>query len=315
MTRTTELGPGPEFDEIRKMIGYPGHGISYIGDDAALLATRDSERLVVSTDTSVENVHFKREWMTFEEIGYRATAAALSDLAAMGASPIGIVVAYAVPRTENAALEDLARGAGAAAKASGTLIVGGDVSSSNTITVTPTVFGTTRRPLLRGGARAGDFIYVTGTLGGPALALKAFQSNKQPSHEARDRFVRPSPRIREALWLSDAGASACIDISDGLGGDLWHIASASCVQLDIVLDDIPRMAGLSGEDSLGCGEEYELCVTVPTELDTQEFENRFGIPLTRVGTVTPSATPKVNFIGAAGVSTFKAFNHFSNDHL
>lgn len=309
----TQLGPGPEFERIRSMIQAAGHSPEHIGDDAAVMDLPPGEKLVVSTDTSVENVHFRRDWMTFEEIGFRATAAALSDLAAMAATPAGAVVAYGVPASDSDALDALARGAGAAAAASGTMIIGGDISSSATVTVTTTVIGFAARPLLRSRARDGDLIYVTGILGGPLLALRAFQQGRVPSAAARDRFVRPVPRIKEAQWLAAKGATSCIDISDGLAGELWHIASASGVELHTGLHNLRIFEGLSIQDAMQSGEEYELCVTMPEEVDQAEFETRFGIPLSLIGVAAAAPKPHVNF-GIASVRFKESFNHFANDH-
>lgn len=294
------------------MIRAVGHSASHIGDDAAVLDLPNGDKLVVSTDTSVENVHFKREWMTFEEIGFRATAAALSDLAAVGASPIGVVVAYGVQGSESDALADLARGAGAAAAASGTFVVGGDVSSSATISITATVLGTSTRPLLRSAAKNGDGIYLTGALGGAKLALDAFTSGAIPASRAREKFTKPAPRIREALWLAERGANACIDISDGLAGDLRHIAAASGVELVIDAQRIPLFPGSSLDDAVMSGEEYELCVTIPGSVDAAGFESLFQIPITKIGTVRESATARVNFGEGLELSIYNSFNHFVN---
>ena len=311
MTDSTNLGPGGEFDRIRRMLLALGANARGIGDDAALLDLADGSKLVVSTDTSLENVHIRRAWMTFEEIGYRATAAALSDLAAMGASPLGVVMAIAISPSDVDALEELARGAGEAAAASGTVIVGGDLSSSEALSVTATVFGTTRRPLLRRAAQADDHLYLTGLLGGSALALSALQNGVAPPQDARKKFVRPSPRIREAVWLAEQGVNACIDISDGIVGDLRHIAAASGVGIMLMGQNVPRFEGASLETALSSGEEYELCVTAPQKLDSAAFQKRFGIPLTLIGHVMASDNPDVTLGMSAGLKTPQAFNHFS----
>ena len=311
MTDSTNLGPGGEFDRIRRMLLALGANARGIGDDAASLDLPDGLKLVVSTDTSVENVHFKREWMTFEEIGYRATAAALSDLAAMGASPLGVVVAIAISPRDVDALDEVARGAGEAAAASGTVIVGGDLSSSEVLAVTATVFGTTSRPLLRRAAQADDYLYLTGSLGGSALALSALQNGVAPSEEARKKFVRPTPRIREAVWLAEQGVNACIDISDGIVGDLRHVAAASNVGIMLMGQKVPRFGDASIETALSSGEEYELCVTSPHELDTAGFQKKFGIPLTLIGYVMASDKPDVTIGMSAGLKTPQAFNHFT----
>lgn len=310
----TNLGPGGEFDRIRQMLRALGENARGAGDDAALLDVPAGHKLAVSTDTSVENVHFKREWMTFHEIGYRATAAALSDLAAMGASPLGAVIAIAIPPSDTDALNELARGAGEAAAASGTVIVGGDLSSSDILAVTVTVFGSTQRPLLRSGARVGDQLYVTGTLGASHSALTALQNGKKPSAAAREKFVHPTPRIREGLWLAKQGASACIDVSDGALGDLRHVAHASGVHIMVMGQLLPVFEGASIEMALLSGEEYELCATSPGELDTEEFRREFGIPLTLIGHVMASDKPEVTIGMNAMFRELGGFNHFGNDH-
>lgn len=310
----TNLGPGGEFDRIRQMLRALGRNARGIGDDAALLDVPAGQKLVVSTDTSVENVHFKREWMTFEEIGYRSTAAALSDLAAMGASPLGVVLAIAVSPNDAHALDDLAKGAGKAASASGTVIVGGDLSSSEVLSVTVTVLGSTDSPLLRSTAREADKLYVTGALGGSYLALTALQNGETPPTGARERFVHPVPRIREALWLAQKGTSACIDISDGIVGDLRHVAHASGVGIILMGQFVPRFEGASMETALRSGEEYELCVTSPHELDTEEFQKEFGIPLTLIGHVIASDKPDVTIGMNAMFRDLESFNHFADDH-
>lgn len=312
MTDSVNLGRGAEFDRIRSMLHALGKNASGIGDDCAILDVPAGQRLVVSTDTSVENVHFKREWMTFEEVGYRATAAALSDLAAMAATPLGAMLAIAISAEDSDVLEELARGAGKAAAASRTAVVGGDLSSSETLSVTVTVFGSSARPLLRSSARVGDNVYVTGVLGGSQLALTAFLSGKTPEPVARRKFVQPVPRIREAVWLAERGASACIDISDGIVGDLRHIAAASGVGIDLAPGSIPLFKGTTIDAALRSGEEYELCVTAAEKIDTHEFEKAFGLPLTLVGCVIASDKPDVIMSGVHKV--FDSFNHFVNDH-
>lgn len=313
MTDDTALGTGPEFDRIRSMLRALGPNARGAGDDGAILDVPSGHKLVVSTDTCVENVHFKREWMSFEEIGYRATAAALSDLAAMAATPIGVVIAIAIPAGDVNALDDLARGAGGAVAACGTVIVGGDLSSSETLSITATVFGSTVRPLLRSGARPGDKVYMTGNIGGSLLALTALQKGESPSAAARRKFVRPEPRIREALWLAEHGATACIDISDGVVGDLRHVAAASEVQIIVLGHHIPVFEGTRLEVALGSGEEYELCVTAPDEIDTVEFEKQFGIPLSFIGVVEATDKPDVA-VHAYTIKGAGSFNHFVNDH-
>jgi thiamine-monophosphate kinase len=282
------LGEGDEFDAIRAMLREWGARAVGIGDDAALLAVPTGERLVVSTDASVEGVHFRRDWLTPREIGARATAAALSDLAAMAAAPLGLLLALGVPREWRGDLGQLARGVGEMASSVECPIVGGNVTRASELSLTFTVLGSTARPLSRDGVRAGDVMFVTGVLGGPGAALDAFLHGTQPRAEHRARFAAPRPRIAEARWLAERGARAAIDISDGLVADAGHLASASDVRLELELAQLPCVAGVTAEAASASGEEYELLVSFAPEVlpDAREFRERFGLALTRVGQAT-----------------------------
>ena len=267
-------------------------------------------RLVVSTDVSVENVHFRRGWITAREIGYRATAAALSDLAAMAAEPVGILVALTLPDSWREEADEIADGVGEAAAGSSTRILGGDLSSGRDLAIALTVLGNAERPLLRSGAHPGDFVYVTGTLGGPLAALNAFLDSRPPSRENRARFAHPVPRIREAIGLMKRGVSAATDVSDGLAADLSNVAAASGVSISISLDRLPVVSGVSPADAAGSGEEYELAVTSAVELDTEDFENEFGVPLTRIGAVEAGRPVVRVFDRGAPVPTPVGYFHF-----
>ena len=309
MSGDTAMGPGGEFDLVREMLERWGDIAVGVGDDAAVLDVPAGERLVVSTDASVERVHFRRDWMTAAEIGYRATAAALSDLAAMAARPLGLVVALALPREWVGEVGDIAGGIGEAARESRCPIVGGNISRAGELSITTTVFGSGRRLLMRSGARPGDRIYVTGTLGAPLAALAALERGETVSGPARARLVRPDPRIEEARWLVEHGATAAADVSDGLLSDLAHIAAASGVRLTVELDAIPAMAGVSPEEAARSGEEYELALT--GRIDAHAFRERWAIPLTQIGTVG-EGTPGVEATrGGRRVAPPKGHDHFS----
>jgi thiamine-monophosphate kinase len=282
-----------------------------IGDDAAVLAPTRLISLVISTDVSVENVHFRRDWLKPKEIGYRATVAALSDLAAMAAEPIGILVALVLPAEWRDRLDEIADGIGEAADGSSTRILGGDLSDGRDLSLAITVLGNAPNPLRRSGARAGDRVYVTGTFGGPAAALLALTSEKTPSPEHRARFARPIPRIREGLWLAAHGATSAIDISDGLAADLSHVAAASNVAISLSLDRIPILSGVSARDAAGSGEEYELAVTSSATLDTRAFSNEFDLPLTEVGAVEGGRPIVRVFDHGAPVPTPTGYLHFA----
>ncbi|MBI3792840.1 MAG: thiamine-phosphate kinase [Gemmatimonadetes bacterium] len=283
--RHVSLGPGREFDAIRALIAQWGETAQGLGDDAALLAVPSGAQLVVSVDASVEDVHFKREWLTPEEIGWRATTAAISDLAAMAADPLGLLVALSVPPRWQSDIMALGAGIAAAARAARMPIVGGDTTGGARLTLSVTVLGSVRAPLGRSGARPGDIIYVTGALGGPSAALQAFALGERPAEALRARFAHPEARLDAARWLAERGATAAIDISDGLAADLRHVAAASGVTLELDVRAVPVLAGATVDDALAGGEEYELAITSGA-LDTAAFEAATGVRLTAVGTVT-----------------------------
>ncbi|HEY0995465.1 MAG TPA: AIR synthase related protein, partial [Gemmatimonadaceae bacterium] len=168
------MGKGAEFDAIRRLLAVWGDRAEGIGDDAATLALTPGAQLVASVDATVEGVHFRPGWLSAEEIGWRATAAALSDLAAMAARPLGVLVALELPYAWRDRLESLAEGIGAACAAVGAPIVGGNMTAGTHLALTLTVLGEAERPLHRRGARVGDAVYVTGALGGPGAALAAW---------------------------------------------------------------------------------------------------------------------------------------------
>ena len=311
MSDETRLGPGAEFDLIRAMISRWGERARGIGDDAAVVAIPAGEQLVLSTDTSLEGVHFKREWLSAEEIGWRSAVAALSDLAAMAANPLGVLVAVTLPQDWIAGLEALTEGIAAAAFESGAPIVGGDLSTGERLTITISVAGSTATPLRRSGAQAGDSLWVTGQLGGPALALAAWSEGRQPTPEARARFAHPVPRIREAQWLASASATAAIDISDGLGGDAAHLAAASGVRITIDADKVPLAPGADVSTAQRSGEEYELLVTTRGSFDEAAFQREFGLPLTRIGTVERGDAGVDLLIGGERVASPPGYDHFS----
>jgi thiamine-monophosphate kinase len=309
MSETIALGAGAEFDAIRRMIDRWGPRAQGIGDDAAIVHLPRGDALVTSVDTAVEGHHFKAEWLTPREISYRAVAAALSDLAAMAASPLGVLVALTVPERWRGHLMALADGIGDAVDAAGTTIRGGNMSDGPELSITTTVFGTAFAPLCRSGASVGDSIYVTGRLGAPATALRLLSKGTVPG-KYRERFAHPMPRIVEALWLADRGASAAIDISDGLVADAGHLAAASGVRIELDAALVPRFADVPVEVALASAEEYELVVTAPAALDTAEFEGRFGLPLTRIGSVKQMRGDPVVVHGGLAAHVH-GYDHFS----
>jgi thiamine-monophosphate kinase len=291
------LGDGAEFDRIREIAATLGAAAGPLGDDTAPIPSGRGT-LVVSTDVAVEGVHFRREWLTPIEIGWRATASALSDLAAAAAAPAGITVAVVLPPSwPEETLPALMAGVGEAALASGCRVLGGDLSSGPALMVAVTVFGhADPAPLSRVGARPGDGVYVTGALGGARAALLDWLDGRVPSTAARLAFARPQPRLAAARWLATQGATAMMDISDGLGGDARHLAAASGVRLELELERLPihpsvhavaRRAGTGFRQFAATGgEDYELLVTLPAAFTAErECEPAAGVSLTRIGRV------------------------------
>ncbi|HMG96506.1 MAG TPA: thiamine-phosphate kinase, partial [Gemmatimonadaceae bacterium] len=294
---------------VRILLAEWGKAAQRIGDDAAVLDVPVGERLVVSTDTSVEGVHFSRDWLNSFEIGYRATAASLSDLAAMAARPLGILIALTLPEGNKQEAREIATGIREGASAVLCPIVGGDLSSGKDLSLTITALGSTSRPLARSGAKVGQRVYVTGRLGGPAAAVRAWRAGKEPTDGDRARFANPVPRIEPAIGLADRGATSGIDISDGLIADVGHIAAASSVCIEIDADRIPRVNGVTPLEAASSGEEYEIVVTAP-EIDTGQFSEEFGLDLTEIGRVVAGSSGIVLLQGGERITAPPGFDHF-----
>ncbi|HYX81802.1 MAG TPA: thiamine-phosphate kinase [Gemmatimonadales bacterium] len=287
------LGPGKEFDRIRGILAQieeiAGESAD-LGDDCALVPL-GSTTLAVSIDNSLEDVHFRTDWLDFKEIGFRAAGAALSDLAADGATPLGALVSLGVPPTAQKKGHDPAAEimAGVATMVHNldAKVLGGDLTRSDKYMVDVCVIGTVERPVRRSGAREGDAVWVTGYLGGAALALQRLRDGKRMSDALRNRYACPEPRIEAGRWLAAHGARAMIDISDGLASDAQHLAAASEVGMEINLEAIPRWEDVEAMAAVASGEEFELlCAMPPTFGDSSAsaFRARTGVQLSRIGT-------------------------------
>jgi thiamine-monophosphate kinase len=279
---SVQLGPGREFDAIRQMVVRWNDRARGIGDDAAVVDLPRGDSLVASVDSAVEDVHFRRGWLTAREIGYRAAAAALSDLAAMGAAPVGMLIAIAIPDSWRPDLLEIADGVGDVAARWKAPILGGNTSRGRELSITTTVLGSVYGPLRRDGVKPGDRLYVTGRVGASGAALRALLANAEPNPRHREKFARPQPRVEEARWLAAMGATAAIDVSDGLVADLGHLAAASGVRIELDLDHIPVAEGVAPKDAAASGEEYELVVSTPEPLDLEAFVAAFRLPLTPI---------------------------------
>jgi thiamine-monophosphate kinase len=233
-------------------------GEVHVGDDAAVLAPVVGETLV-STDVAVLGVHLDPSLFPLEDLGFKAVAAAVSDLAAMGGRPRAAVVAVSAPPGTD--LEELHRGIADAAAMTECPVVGGDLTRARDVSVAVTVIGETpgRGSVLRSGARPGDTIFVTGELGRSAAGLRRRRDGAALDDVLVVAHRRPWPRVVEGIAARHAGVNAMMDLSDGLGLDLHRLANASRVGFE--LSRVPCAHGATEDEALGGGEDYELVMT------------------------------------------------------
>jgi thiamine-monophosphate kinase len=292
-----------EFDLIRRhFTRAPHHTDLAVGDDAALLAPRPGMQLVVSTDMLVAGTHFLADAEP-ESLGWKALAVNLSDLAAMGAEPRWAVLALALPSADEAWIADLARGFFACAAAFKVDLAGGD-TTRGALNLCPTVFGEvpTGQALLRSGARPGDDLWISGQPGRAALGLAHLRRETSLAAAREDCLLalhRPQPRVELGLALRGL-ASAMLDVSDGLLGDLGHILACSGVGAVVDEAALPLAPLLAtGADPalvrrclLAGGDDYELLFTAPPAgRDQLEALGRsLCLPLHRIGQITDQAT-------------------------
>ena len=316
------LGRGGEFDRIRAIAARLGGRAGPLGDDCVRLPDEPGT-MVASTDQSVEGVHFRLEWLSLEEIGWRSATAALSDLGAAGARCVGLLAAVNAPSGSSAeAVAALLSGMGDAVDAVGGKVLGGDLGSSDRWSVTTTVFGRAAIPMSRRGARPGDAVWVTGSLGGARAAVAAWQAGREPDRFTRQAFARPSARLAAGGWLAAQGATAMIDLSDGLAGDAGHLAAASGVEIVIELERLPVLPevapvaqALSFEPEVFAakgGEDYELLVCLPAAFslnDGERFLAETGTRLSRIGQVRGGEGTRLTLDGHPVV--VQSYDHFA----
>jgi thiamine-monophosphate kinase len=309
-----------------------GSDITGIGDDCAILPMNDEEELVVTTDLLMENIHFLRDAITPNQLGYKSLAVNLSDIAAMGATPIGSFLSIAIPKEiEVEFLDAFMLGYREISAKYATPLLGGDTTKSakdlaiNVCVIGKCKKGTARR---RSMAQIGDIIYVTGNLGDSAAGLQLILNAADKSTDAQyliDTHHQPEPRINEGQFLATQHAvHAMMDISDGIASDLHHILKASGKSAEINLDFLPHSDAFTKivdkynwnahELAVAGGEDYELLFTADKECSDQlqsNFEKQFGKPLFPIGIITEGAGMITWQSNGKPVSIEKiGFNHF-----
>ena len=319
---------------IRAAAGSAQDGVLVgIGDDCAVLGTTPGTHLVAKTDLLIEDVHFRRRYAEMADVGWKALAVNVSDIASMGARSRWALVALACPATATADdIEALYEGMLALAREHGIAVVGGDTSSSPSgWFVNVTLLGEATRAILRSTGRAGDVVAVTGTLGRSAAGLAVLERDHAPAGVDADSLaevtaahLRPQPRVAEGRWLGAAdGVTAMMDLSDGLAIDLPRLCAESGVGARVDVDSVPiapatrRVADALGRDALawatGGGEDYELLVACASEAFdglADGLARATGTALTRVGVL--ERAEGVRFVDAHGhpVEVARGFEHF-----
>ncbi len=316
-----------EFDLIARYFTRPTtHTAVGIGDDGAVLGLAPGMQLVVSTDMLVAGTHFLPETEP-ESLGWKTLAVNVSDLAAMGAAPRWAVLALALPSADETWIEGFCQGLFACAEAHGVDLVGGD-TTRGPLNLCPTLFGEvpSGQALLRSGAQQGDQIWVSGSPGLAALGLAQLQGRTQLQEPALTDCLSAlhRPQARVALGLALRGlASAAIDVSDGLLGDLGHILEASSVGAELHLELMPKAAELACADlplarhCLLCGgDDYELLFTAPPEREAEilAISSRLGLPLTKIGAIVPPEAEKLRLCLAGktvALGCYNSYDHFA----
>jgi thiamine-monophosphate kinase len=281
-----------------------------IGDDAAAWQS-DASIELATVDSLTQGTHFTLDAITWKELGWKALAVGLSDIAAMGGIPRYALVSLGLPgHTEIEDVTDLYRGIVELGQQFGVAIIGGDTSSAPLVIINTTILGSalgqSHKILTRSAARAGDRIAATGYLGGAAAGLevliKKMKLNQQDSASLRRAFLQPNPRVTEGQILAEQGVKAAIDISDGLISDLSHICQASKVGARIEVDLVPihpavkdNFGDKSLEMALSGGEDYELLFTASNEV-IERVRKVITCPITVIGEVVVDETGRVTLV-------------------
>lgn len=315
----SEIGEFGLIGRIREVAGSLQEGVLGIGDDCAVIPQKDGMDSLVTTDMLMEGVHFLREDISPYDLGWKSAAVNLSDIAAMGGTPQGTFLAFALPKGLDSSWTDsFMQGYRDVSAMSGTPLLGGDTTSSlDRICVCVTVLGQCPAggAVLRSGAREGDLVCVTGPTGDSGAGLKVILDGVPRGEEEKilvGRHYRPVPRISEGRSLAAAGASSMMDISDGIGSDLRHILEASGKGAVVrtgalpLSDELKSVCSRRGWDAVALaldgGEDYELLFTI-----APEREAALGVPHCVIGKIT--AEPGLVWEGEEG-RRHDGYRHF-----
>ena len=296
-----ELGEFGLIDHVVARLGTSAAVLLGPGDDAAVVTAPDG-RVVATTDVLVEGVHFRRDWSAAYDVGRKAAAANLADVAAMGATATALLVGLAAPGDLPVAwATGLADGLRDEAALVGAVVVGGDTVSCDRVVVSVTALGDLagRSPVTRAGARPGDDVVLAGTTGRSAAGLALLQAG-QGAGPLVDAHRRPTPPYALGPALADLGATAMCDVSDGLMQDAGHLAAASGVLFELDSALLPRVDGVDLDTALTGGEDHALVATVPAGTALPDG-------LVRIGTVRPGSG--VSVLGHDPLA--RSWEHFS----
>lgn len=307
----SQVGEFGLIQRLRSIVGEPGDGEVWIGDDAAVLRA-PSGTILFTTDLLVEGVHFDTGFTGPEDLGYKSIAVNVSDVAAMGGVPRRAVVGLGVvPGLEVEWIENLYLGMQQCCQEFDMAVVGGDLTRSDQIIISVALLGNPAGRLFieRGNARVGDAVCVTGTLGESAAGLRLMRQGNRERLDLLKAHLRPTPRVKEVQALRRHLPSAMVDVSDGFCADLGHICAASSVGVLIQESDLPvvELEGVELEESplqlaLAGGEDYELCYTIPEdrcEAAMAAVTQATGTRVTKVGEVVEQSRGRVLLIESA----------------
>lgn len=328
--KLSRLGEFALIERIRRATP-SGRGVLLgIGDDAAWVESR-SGSILITSDLLMQDVHFKLQWTSLFALGHKALAVNLSDIAAMGGKPAYLILALGIPADFNSnQISDFYRGINHLCSKTGVALVGGDTNVARSLIISVCVIGhAVYAPVRRSGARRGNDIYVTGTLGDSSLGLKLLHSGRVRANRGFAAYLvsrhrQPTPRIVVGeIVARERLATAMIDISDGLLQDLGHICSASSLGAEIWRDKLPlspAYRAMTGKDgarhALSGGEDYELlfCARRRDRTRLENLSKRVKVPITRIGRCL-AAKEGITVLDGSGKAvsiSIKGYDHFRN---